>query len=250
MSRSGRPSDSAAGAGASPRFMTTAWSVVRRAGGDDPQARLALGQLCESYWYPVYAFARRQGLNAADAEDATQSFFARLLETDVVARADPDRGRFRSFLIAAMKQFLARRHAFESAAKRRPARRVVSLDSVAGEERFRLEPTDHRTPERLFDHAWAMVVIDRAMRRLRDEWHKAGNGARFDALQPYLTGQSMDRGAELARRLGVSEGAARVAIHRLKRQYGDALRSEVAQTIDADDDVDRELAHLIEALRC
>jgi RNA polymerase sigma-70 factor (ECF subfamily) len=230
--------------------MTTAWSVIRRAGGDGSDAKLALGQLCESYWYPVYAFVRRQGLGAADAEDATQSFFARLLETDVMARADPDRGRFRGFLVAAIKQFLARRHAFESAAKRKPARPVVPLDGVVGEERYRLEPADHRTPERLFDHAWAMVVLDRALRRVRDQWVEAGNGDRFEALRPCLTGQPNESGAELARRLGVSEGAARVAIHRLKRQYGEALRVEIAQTIDADDDIDQELAHLVEALRC
>lgn len=233
-------------------FATTSWTVVVEAGADPAQSRLALGELCRRYWYPLYAFLRRRGAKAEDAEDTVQAFFCWLTESGVVGRADPTRGRFRTFLITALKQFAARRHERAAAAKRDPGRPVVSIDAAVaadGRRRYQQEPSHDLTPDKQFEYAWAMSVIDQAMRRLRDEWEQAGKGDRFDALRESLTGPSDTSGRELAARLGMSEGAVRVAVHRLKRRYGEILREEVGCTVDGGEQVDEELNHLMTALR-
>ena len=230
-------------------FATTSWTVVIEAGADAGQSRLALGELCRRYWYPLYAFLRRRGAGAEDAEDTVQAFFCWLTESGVVGRADPARGRFRSFLITALKQFAVRRHEREAAAKRNPGRPVVSIDAADGRRRYQQEPCHDLTPDRQFEYAWAMAVVDQAMLRLRAEWERAGRGERFDALKASLTGRPDATGRELAAKLGMSEGAVRVAVHRLKRRYGEILREDVGATVDSADGVDDELQDLMAALR-
>lgn len=228
------------------RFATTAWSRVRSAA--DPAARPELADLCRAYWYPLYAYLRRHGRNQVDAEDAVQGFFAWLLESNAVKYADPARGKFRSFLVAALNQYLARRHEYESAAKRSPPGAMVSIDTADGEGRFAHEPADDRTPDRVFEYAWAVSVVRHAMDRLRAEQAAAGKGEQFDVYHGLLTGQAGDGTRGAAAVLGTSEGAVRVAVHRLRKRYGEILREEVAATLDAGEDVAAELQHLLATL--
>jgi DNA-directed RNA polymerase specialized sigma24 family protein len=231
------------------RFATTRWSLVLAAGRrGTPEADHALAALCESSWYPLYAEARRRGLAAEDAGDRVQGFFARLLEGDGLAVADRTRGRFRSFLLAAFGHYLANEWDREHARKRGGARRIASLDSDACESRLRREPAHEATPERIFDRRWALALIERALGRLESEYALAGKAAVFAALKPALGG---DRGipyADLARTLGISEGAVKVAMHRLRARCGRAIRDEVAQTVGSPEEVDDELRLLFAAL--
>lgn len=233
----------------SPDFRSTAWTIVVKATGEGVPAQQALETLCQAYWYPIYAFVRRTGLRSADAEDATQAFFTWVIETGVVARADPARGKFRSFLISALKQFLSRQREFEMAAKRRPEHPLLSLDVQLGEQRYEVEPCDNQTPEKLFEYSWALMVIDTAMARLRSEWAEAGRARYFDALKEYIVQQTNLCGRELAEKLNLSEGAVRVAVHRLKRRFAEVLREEVGRTLEAHESVDDELHHLLNSLR-
>ncbi|MFO0935371.1 MAG: hypothetical protein U0798_02510 [Gemmataceae bacterium] len=231
------------------RFATTAWSIVVRASGSDPAARPALEDLSRAYWYPLYAYHRRRGAAAAEAEDAVQSFFAHLLEKNIVRYADPNRGRFRGFLVTAFRQFLAKRNEYESAGKRRPAGIMFSIDAVAGEARYSAELSDTETPDRLFEYTWAVATLDRAMTRLRGEQETEGKADRFRALQGTLTGQATATHAELAAGLGMSEGAIRVQIHRLRQRFAQFVREEVAATLGEGESVDEELRTLLTALR-
>lgn len=236
----------ASSAPARPHFATTAWSVVLRAGQDGPDAGRALADLCSAYWYPLYAWARRVGRASADAEDAVQSFFAGLLERNVVGHADPERGRFRNFLLAAFRQFLAREHRRESAQCRGGGRVIVSLD---GESRYAMEPTDSVTPEALYERAWALAVLRSALARLRAEYASAGKAELFDVLEGFLTDRSEADYASVATRLGMKAGAVRVAVHRLKGRFAEALRDEVGQTCDRPEDAEDELRALLVALQ-
>lgn len=229
-------------------FATTAWTTVLHAAGEGVQSQQALESLCQAYWYPLYAYLRRRGQAHQDAEDAVQAFLAWLLESGTLGRADPSRGKFRGFLVAAMQQFLARRHEYDSAAKRRPARPLLSIDSSDGARRFQLEPSHQVTPERQYEYAWALSIVERAMQRLKGEWEQAGKQDRFEALKSSLTGQSDESGRQVAQRLGLSEGAVRVAIHRLKQRYGELLREEVGQTLESPAEIDDELKYLLGAL--
>jgi DNA-directed RNA polymerase specialized sigma24 family protein len=233
---------------ASRRFLTTSWTQVRQAGVGGEESRVAWSSLCELYWYPVYAHVRRRGLRAEDAEDATQSFFAWLLEANIIARADQARGRFRTFLLTAMDQFLIRRHEYESAAKRRPDRPMFSLSIDAAERRYASEPATSSSIERQFDRAWALAVLDRSMERLGDEWRDGGKAARFEALRPFVAGDESAAVPSVATRLGLSEGAVRVAVHRLRARFAALLRDEVGRTLDGEADIDDELRHLRESL--
>lgn len=234
---------------ASRRFLTTSWTQVRQAGVGGEESRVAWSSLCELYWYPVYAHVRRRGLRSEDAEDVTQSFFAWLLEANIISRADQARGRFRTFLLTAMDQFLIRRHEYESAAKRRPERPLLSLSVDAAERRFSLEPATESSIERQFDRAWALAILDRAMERLGEEWREGGKAARFDALRPFVAGDESAAVHSVAARLGLGEGAVRVAVHRLRARFASLLREEVGRTLDGEGEIDDELRHLREALR-
>jgi RNA polymerase sigma-70 factor (ECF subfamily) len=231
------------------RFPTTRLSLVAAAGGQDTQSRDALATLCQVYWYPLYAYIRRQGHTADQANDLTQGFVARLLEKNTVRKFRRERGRFRSFLIASLKNFLANESEMARAQKRGGGLAPVSLENIrSGETRYRLEPRDHLTPERIFEKQWALALLDRAMARLREEFAQAGKSAQFEALRGYLSGGSEIRYGELAARLGMSEGAVKVAVHRLRQRFHEALRDEVSCTVGNPDETGAEIRHLIAVL--
>jgi RNA polymerase sigma factor (sigma-70 family) len=232
-------------------FATTRWSVVLAAGADPSsfRAREALGTLCETYWYPLYAFLRGRGHSAADAEDLTQAFFARVVEKQIVQHADPARGRFRSFLLASLQHFAANAYDRETAGKRGGGVPTLSLEFERAEGRFRLEPSSHETPERTFDRRWALTLLDRVMSRLSAEAAQNNKSAQFETLKTYLTGDEPHFSyAEAANELGISEGAVKVAVHRLRKSFRDLVRDEIAQTVSSPEDIQDELRHLWSAI--
>ncbi len=235
-------------------FPTTRWSRNLAARDGDPaasEAREALADLCQAYWYPLYAFIRRRGHDPETSRDLTQEFFARLIEADFLAGVDRGRGKFRSFLLAACTHFLANRRDFERAARRGGGHRVVSIDAADAEGRYGLEPSHRLTAEALFARRWALTVLAQALDRLRDEHRAAGAEplARFEALRPTLTGDGRRVPyAELANRLGMTEGAVQVAVHRLRRRYREVLRELIAATVGDPTEVDDEIRDLFTAL--
>jgi RNA polymerase sigma-70 factor (ECF subfamily) len=233
------------------KFATTRWSIVVAAGTPDaPEGQAALATLCQTYWYPVYAFIRRRGASATDAQDLTQEFFTALLEKDYVRLADRARGRFRTFLLTAVTRFLSKQRERDQAAKRGGGRTVLSLDLERGEERYLLEPVERWTAERLFERRWALTLLDRVIARLGERYAEQGKRELFERLKGVLTGVgSADENAALALQLGLSEGALKVAVHRLRRRYRDLLKQEIAETVaDAAETAD-ELDYLLAALR-
>jgi RNA polymerase sigma-70 factor (ECF subfamily) len=237
--------------GASPGlFATTHWSVVLAAGASESaQAEQALEKLCTAYWYPLYAYVRRQGRSPEDAQDLTQEFFARLLERKYLQLADPGRGRFRTFLLASLKHFLINEWKEANRQKRGGGWRVISLDTTATETRFRAEPPDHRTPDKAFERRWALLVLGRVLDQLQAEWTANERSPIFEELKPFLTGEdSGSTYAEIATRLGLSEGNLKVTIHRLRIRYRELLRREVAMTVEGPGAVDEEIRDLMAAL--
>jgi RNA polymerase sigma-70 factor (ECF subfamily) len=229
-------------------FATTRWSVVLRAGAGSAAADDALAKLCRAYWYPLYAFVRRQGHGPHDAQDLTQGFFARLLEKKDLAAVDRSKGKFRSFLLAAMKHYLANEWDRAHAQKRGGGLALISIDDAEAEGRYAHEAAEQRTPEQLFDRRWALTLLDQVLARLEDEMACAGKRAIFDALKFALTGASAAPYEEIARHLGTTEGALKVAIHRLRDRYRTLLREEIAETVGSAAEVDEELRHLFAAL--
>jgi RNA polymerase sigma-70 factor (ECF subfamily) len=231
-------------------FATTRWSMVLAAGqGATPESDRALAELCQHYWYPIYAYVRRRVENRDDAHDQTQEFFARLLEKGLLARAEPTRGRFRAFLLTACRNFLANAWDHGRALKRGGGRALLSLDWNAADNRYAIEPADRWTPDRLFERQWALTLLEHALSRLRSAQVAAGKGAAFARLKPFLAGTPRGTSqAEAARALGMSEGAFKVALHRLRGQYRDLLREEVAQTVPVDTEIDEEIQALLAAL--
>ncbi|MBI1372207.1 MAG: sigma-70 family RNA polymerase sigma factor [Phycisphaera sp.] len=235
------------------RFATTRWSLVRSAGGDaahDSNAGRALAELCASYWYPLYAYVRRKGVDIDEARDLTQAFFAMLLERRDLATADPQRGRFRSFLLGAMNHFLSNHWRAERAVKRGGGRHVASLDIDLddGESRYRREPAHDVTAERVFERRWALTVLEQAMDALRQEMDDAGRAAQFDTLRGYLDGSTDTPYAQVAAELGMTEVAARVAVHRLRDKYRRCLRRMIGETVATEAEIDAELRALLAAL--
>jgi RNA polymerase sigma factor (sigma-70 family) len=233
------------------RFATTHWSMVVSAGrSPSPEASRSLAILCENYWFPLYAFVRRAGYSADDAQDLTQEFFVRLLAENYLASADRHRGRFRSFLLGAMKHFLANQERSQGAQKRGGHRPVISLDFQSGENRYRqIEPVDNLTPERLYEKRWALALLDLVLSRLREEFRAAGKLTLFDTLKPCLAGGSTKPAyPAIAEELGMSEGAVKVAAHRLRRRYRHLLKEEIARTIVAPETLEDELGDLLAAL--
>jgi RNA polymerase sigma-70 factor (ECF subfamily) len=238
--------------GAHPQgFATTRWSLVLAAGrGDAPEAETALATLCETYWYPLYAYVRRSGYPADEARDLTQEFFARLLEKHYLRAADSERGRFRSFLLTAVQRFLSKERHRARALKRGGGRRMLSLDFEQGESRFRLEPTTGVTAETIYERRWALTLLDRVMSRLRGDFEQLGKRDDFDRLKVFLTGEAaVPSYREVADAAGTTEGAVKVAVHRLRRRFRDLLLAEIAQTVTAPEDAEEELRHLFEAVR-
>ena len=212
-------------------FPTTRWTLVVAAG--DPhrkEARSALVALCENYWYPLYAYLRRRGYPADQAQDLTQEFFIRVLEGRYLDRADPEKGRFRSFLLTSLKFFVAD-EADRDRAHKRGGGMVVPLEFSSAEERYQREPADDETPERIFERRWALSVLDRVVERLRNEFVQHGRSEHFERLKVLLLGQSDAPYAALAREMSTSEGALKVAIHRLRKRYRELFRQEIADTV-------------------
>jgi DNA-directed RNA polymerase specialized sigma24 family protein len=231
-------------------FATTRWSLVRAAGlGEGSDGREALSVLCRTYWYPLYAYLRRHGHQPDEAQDLTQGFFAHLLEGQVLAVADAERGRFRFFLLQSLKNFLSTERRRQFAQKRGGGRPMWSLDFQSGEERYRLEPADPLTPERLFDRRWALTLLEQCLTELRREYESSGRGALFAALESHLEGGPEAPGyAEVGARLGLSEGAVKVAAHRLRRRYREVLREAIAETVSTPEEIDAELRDLLNVL--
>ncbi len=233
-----------------PAFVTTHWSVVVAAGGGGgAQAQEALARLCETYWYPLYAYVRRRGYSPEDAQDMTQEFFARLLARNWVGSADPQKGRFRTFLLTAMSRFLANEWDKVRSLKRGGALRFVSLDWAGAETRYGTELADPSTPEQAFERRWALTLLDEVLDQLEVEYGAQGKAELFAALKPCLVGDSATLSyQELAHSLRLSEGGVRVAVHRLRQRYRELLRCEIANTVVSADEVDAEMRHLFNVL--
>jgi RNA polymerase sigma-70 factor (ECF subfamily) len=231
-------------------FATTRWSVVLAAGrADTAHARQALDDLCRVYWPPLYGFVRRRGHSPQDAQDLTQEFFARLLAGRGLGRVDPAKGRFRSFLLASMQHFLANQWDRAHALKRGGGVAPVSIDATTAEASYAREPADTLTPERLFERRWALALLDDVLGRLQRDYAAGGKRALFDELKGTLSGeQPASTYAAIGVRLRLSEGAVKVAAHRLRARYRERLRAEVARTVATPGEVDDELRFLLAAL--
>lgn len=231
-------------------FTTTHWSVVVAAGHrDSPEAAEALETLCRTYWYPLYAYVRRCGYSCEDAQDLTQEFFAQLLAKDFVARADPLKGKFRSFLLAGLKHLLGHDREKARRLKRGGGRTIVSIDAQTAEDRYRSEPADELTPERLFEQSWASTLIERAAVRLRDEYSAADKAELFEELCGFRLDAPEPRAyAEVSARLGLSESAVKSAIRRFRQRHHQLVREEIAQTVKEPAEVDEEIRYLLRVL--
>ncbi len=231
-------------------FPATQWTVVLAAGGTPSlESAAALERLCSSYWYPLYAFVRRSGHSPPDAQDLTQEFFARVLERHWLAHADQAKGRFRTFLLTAMERFLANEWDKARALKRGGGHRNVPIQVDTAETRYRVEPADTRTPDQAFEYRWAVALLDEVVKQLEAEFQAQGQAASFAALKPCLVGdRAAQPYAELAARLGMEEGAVKVAVHRLRHRYRELLRAEIANTVDSTEEVDAEMRHLFNVL--
>lgn len=233
-----------------PVFATTQWSVVLDAAGSDTAAtQAALEKLCRTYWYPLYAYVRRRGHSAHDAQDLNQAFFARLLERHWVASADRERGRFRTFLLTAMSRFLSDEWDKLRAQKRGGGVAFVPVQLDTAETRYGCQPVDDFSPEQCYERQWALTLLDTVLQRLRAEYESNGKGELFAALNPALVGDRESQPyAKLAALLGMNENAVKVAVHRLRRRYRQLLRAEIAETLAANENVDDELHHLFSVL--
>lgn len=230
-------------------FNTTRWSLVLRAGGQGTaDAQRALSELCTLYWYPLYAFVRRNGHAHDDAEDLTQAFFAQLLEKSLVGAAQRERGRFRSFLLTSLKNFLSDERSKARALKRGGGRAALSLDMRDADDRYLREPCTRETPEQLYERRWAVQLLDRALRRLEQETGDAGRSALFEKLKPCLTGgRPHSDYAQIAEELNSTEGAVKVAAHRLRQRYKEVIRELVSETVEHSEDISDELGVLLNA---
>ena len=221
------------------------------AGGEDSSAaRAAIARLCEKYWYPLYAYARRQGLDPDDARDLTQGFLASLLERRDIENVRQERGRFRSFLLVSLKHFIANEAARRLTQKRGGGEVILPLEFGGAEGRYSFEPADSVTPEILYERRWALTVIERVLAHLRQEWEVSGRGAEFDELKACLLGETPDGGyLAVAEKLNTTEGAVRTAIHRLRRKFQARLRHDIAETVSNSADIEDELQYLVRALK-
>jgi RNA polymerase sigma-70 factor (ECF subfamily) len=231
-------------------FATTHWSVVLNAGqAASPEAAVALEQLCLTYWYPLYAFVRRKGHGPHDAQDLTQAFFARLLEKNYIAQADRERGRFRTYLLAALTHFLADEWDKARRLKRGGGREIISFDAASAEERYRLEPVNPLDAAKLYERRWVTTLFDKVLARLEEEFRDSDKGKSFDQLKGSLlaeeTGVSY---AELGGQLGMKEDAVKQAVHRMRRRYRELFREEIEQTVSGPGEVEDELKYLFAVL--
>lgn len=231
----------------SSKFLTTSWSLVLAA-AQDPSAgsHPALTRLCENYWNPVYAFIRRSGYDPDQSQDLTQTFFALLIEKNFLGVADPQRGRFRSFLLTAVKRFLANERDRNNALKRGAGQIPLSIDFENAETSYAL--ADSETPEKVFERRWAISLLERVMASLRAEFGTPEKAARFESMVPLLNNESGTRYEELSAQMGLSAGALRVLVHRMRHRYRDLVRTEIADPVAAPEEIDEEIRFLLKVL--
>ena len=230
-------------------FASTHWSVVLAAQGESTAAHEALEKLCRTYWRPIYAFLRRQGVGPQEAEDITQGFFAQLLERKSFDAVRKEKGRLRSFLLGALKYFLADEQRRAMAIKRGKGQRLIPLEGLRADERIEMEPADPVTAEMIYERRWASTVLEQVLSRLRDEYHAAGNAALFDSLKELLPDEpGAPSQAGIAARLGITENAVRQAFYRFRQRYQSLLREKIAHTVATPGDIEAELRHLIAVL--
>ena len=229
-------------------FETTQWSLVLKATDSHPDSRLALESLCQSYWQPLYFYARRRVQDPEKAQDLTQAFFAKLLEKNYLKDADPTRGRCRAFMLTAMKRFMANEWDKENALKRGGHFKTLSLDFDKGERNYQLTPTEDTTPDQLFMQKWVRTLLDNVFDKLTAEYQADDKASEFDALKSFITqGNKKPNASQVGERLGMSETAVRAAAHRLRKRYRSILRAEIAETVELDADVEDEIRDLFKA---
>ena len=227
-------------------FTTTRWSVVLEAQGESPAAHEALEKLCRMYWRPIYSFVRRQGVAPEEAEDLTQGFFAQLLERGSLGAVRKEKGRLRSYLLGALKYFLADERRRSMAIKRGKGQRLIPLEEIRADERIEMEPADPVTAEMIYERRWALTVLEQVLDRLKNEYRTAGNAALFDSLKQLLPDEpGSPSQAEIAAHLGMAENALRQAFYRFRQRYQSLLREEIAHTVATPGDIEDELRHLI-----
>ena len=230
-------------------FSTTHWSVVLEAQGESPAAQEALEKLCRMYWRPIYGFVRRQGIRPEEAEDLTQGFFAQLLERRSLSAVRKEKGRLRSYLLGALKYFLADEQRRAMAVKRGKGLRLIPLEKLRTDEGIEMEPADPVTAETIYERRWALTVLEHVLSRLKDEYRTAGNAALFDSLKELLPDEpGAPSQAEIAAQLGMTENAVRQAFYRFRQRYQSLLREEIAHTVATPGDIEDELRHLIAVL--
>lgn len=233
-------------------FATTQWHIVRNAGAEDSTvSRSALQDLCQLYWYPLYAFVRRQGHDSNAAADLTQAFFADLLQRDDLKKLDPNLGKFRSFLLASIKHFMINEWNKQRAQKRGGGQTVLSIDFTNADQRYRLlSPVEAQTPETLFERQWAFTLLEQVNRRLEKEFEQRGKKHVFEKLKVFLGGRSQESTlAQAAAQLNLTEVAAKVTVHRMRTRFGQLLQMEIANTLEEGDDVQAEIEHLFRILK-
>jgi RNA polymerase sigma factor (sigma-70 family) len=231
-------------------FRTTEWTMVLAAGRrGSAEGEAALERLCQQYWFPVYAFARRSGYSHADGADLAQGFFARLIERNFLAGIEREKGRFRSFLLTSLKNFMINEWVTANRQKRGGGRIIVSLDDSTADELYRSEPAASASPDKLYEKRWALSVIERALARLRSEFLASERADLFDVLKPALTEDKLEKSyAEIAAEFGLSEGALKMAIHRMRKRFGRLMREEIAGTVENPAEIEDEMRHLIRVL--
>ncbi len=234
---------------ASSDFCTTHWTVVLAAAhAESPDRTAALNSLCQNYWYPLYAFVRRQGRTPHEAEDLTQDFLTRLWEKNGFASVRPEQGRFRSFLLASLKNFLANDWDRGHAVKRGGRHEIISWDEQSAEERYLAEPSHRATPEILFERSWALTILQAVLAQVSDEYVESGRGAMFAAIQSYLAEEGPETYAEIAAKLSMTEAAVKMSVLRMRETFRTRLRAEIAQTVAHPGEIDEELRHLFACL--
>jgi RNA polymerase sigma factor (sigma-70 family) len=230
-------------------FRTTHWSVVLAAREDETASQKALGELCRTYWYPLYAYVRRRGYSPHDAQDLTQEFLLQLIERKSLRSVAPEHGRFRSFLLASLKNFLINEWTRAQRQKRGGGQQLVSLDEQMAEARYGIEPVEFATPETLFERAWAQTLLDRVLELVARDYRENGKADLFDELKPFLCGEKgSSTYAEIAVWHGISEGAVKMSVMRLRQRYAALLRAEIAQTLESTAEVEDEIRHLLSCL--
>jgi RNA polymerase sigma-70 factor (ECF subfamily) len=236
-------------AGSSDSFERTHWSVVMSAGNQQsPLAQAALAKLCQTYWYPLYVFVRRQGRSAEDAQDLVQGFFAKAIEKNFVAAAEPEKGRFRSFLLLALKRYMANEWDHDHREKRGGGKDIVSLDEQDTELRYKAEPADEISPGKAFERQWALTLLQQVLDRLSAEFSSAGKARLFEELKVFLSGEKGGSYAEIGVRLGITEATIKVTVHRLRLRYRELLRLEIANTVSSPEAIEDEIQDLCAAL--